>query len=437
MSQSNLEPAGKLTLIQRMSSWGALILMSSLFLVPVALYSIQPELVQWRAAAAVVKYERGEVAAGIEQMALAVEESNDQLLRLQLARWQKDQQLADDLIANCDVILQQARENGDQRLRYGSMAALAMYMKADGLILKGDKRQAMQSVLAMDDYFVDGEGRSAQRRNALAYYRALCEHQLGQAIEDIDSVIQEQGGGRLQYPVTLPGEVAMSAGMVSRYVGHQDEALRVIAARIEELERESGKLGRKMNWELYRLLREFLPLNEGLYRTANLARDKVDQFQNELVVLKSVKALLLDDLGREDEAMQLRNEVALLGLSCADILSTLPSEYEMPAILEVGAQLLDTRGFVEYGRGNYSRALRDLDLAVLAHEMLRLSMDTPIQNTTDMKAERQLRRDHRRSSAVLLYHRQLVHKALGNSRRAESDRTRVMDLGFEPGPQLF
>ena len=58
------------------------------------------------------------------------------------------------------------------------------------------------------------------------------------------------------------------------------------------------------------------------------------------------------------------------------------------------------------------------------------SMMTNLQHVLDPKATS-------RSEAVLLNHRVDVLEQMGQNGKAEVDRSRIRELGFEPGPHLF
>jgi tetratricopeptide (TPR) repeat protein len=84
---------------------------------------------------------------------------------------------------------------------------------------------------------------------------------------------------------------------------------------------------------------------------------------------------------------------------------------------------LDTRAFVLYRLGRAAEALPDADAAVAAVE--RVFGENP-------KSP-----DARKNVAVIIYHRSLILEALGKSSKAEQDRDRVRELGFEPDEHLF
>lgn len=111
------------------------------------------------------------------------------------------------------------------------------------------------------------------------------------------------------------------------------------------------------------------------------------------------------------------------------------------AVVGDNAAMLDTRGFLAYVRGDMKEALPDMERAVpmieqeYAEKAKRLE-DQRRGVSDPREYERELRQ-LAESVAVIRYHRALVLEQLGETERAESDRARVRELGFEPGESLF
>jgi tetratricopeptide (TPR) repeat protein len=112
--------------------------------------------------------------------------------------------------------------------------------------------------------------------------------------------------------------------------------------------------------------------------------------------------------------------------------------------IEISAEepaLLDTRGFIQLLRGETDSALRDMERAVelaeLHHESWSEMLQTGRPGVLDL---REFKLDFARNAesvAVIRYHRSLVYDELGESSKAEEDRLRVRELGFEPNEDLF
>ena len=104
--------------------------------------------------------------------------------------------------------------------------------------------------------------------------------------------------------------------------------------------------------------------------------------------------------------------------------------------------LLDTRGFILYRLGEHQAALDDLNAAItqLDDSLVDDWPEYARKNSRDTPDPRQVQ--HRllakkETIAVLHYHRMLIHEALGNTANADTDRQRVVTLGFEPNDHLF
>lgn len=97
--------------------------------------------------------------------------------------------------------------------------------------------------------------------------------------------------------------------------------------------------------------------------------------------------------------------------------------------------LLDTRGLLRYLLGEFEPALKDLDKAVEKGERL-ITPENPAQ-IGDRRVHLRHRESLNRVVAVLRYHRALVLDKLEQPDRAEADRQRVRELGFEPNESLF
>ncbi|MFV1968175.1 MAG: tetratricopeptide repeat protein [Pirellulaceae bacterium] len=105
------------------------------------------------------------------------------------------------------------------------------------------------------------------------------------------------------------------------------------------------------------------------------------------------------------------------------------------------AALLDTRGYIQLLRGEVDNALKDMDRAVeLAERNHKLWTEALRAGRAGVLDLRELKRTvdkHAETVAVIRYHRALVYDELGESSKAEKDRSRVRELGFEPNEDLF
>jgi tetratricopeptide (TPR) repeat protein len=105
-------------------------------------------------------------------------------------------------------------------------------------------------------------------------------------------------------------------------------------------------------------------------------------------------------------------------------------------IVGQNAAMLDTRGFIQYRRGDLKSARTDLDLAVnmVEEEYRQASQLTQYVQRREYEASLA---ELAESVAVIRYHRALVYDALNKPDQAAEDHARVRELGFEPGDDLF
>ncbi len=425
------------TMQSKLASRLTIFLVVALFLIPVAYYAFEPETAQWGAAGSIRIYESGEKAAAIAELTKILEETKDPYLSIRLGQWLQDDGQLTEAIYHSEQTLSAAVGSGDAQL-----AMKAILLKANCLIMLKQYKAAMAAVhVGFGEQPPPKQTPSDQLnfyRNGLAYYRGLCRQNLGSAKRDMNAVVRQLDGQKMkEFPISFRGQVAMAAGLLSRYTDQREAAVVAITRRLDSVEAVVDSKQDVMKRELYRLLEKFLPFDEAAYKRAGEARDQARYFVNEIVVLKSVLALLLDELGQHSQAMQLRNEVARSDTTCEQILESLPTERALLGYLDSGATFLDTRGFVCYARQEYQEALRDIDLAILASDTLLKSLDTPIQNSTETIDYSTLRKNSVRNAATLYNHRAQVYEAMKESEKATLDRQRVIELGFEPGSNLF
>jgi tetratricopeptide (TPR) repeat protein len=104
------------------------------------------------------------------------------------------------------------------------------------------------------------------------------------------------------------------------------------------------------------------------------------------------------------------------------------------------AAYLDTRGFIYYRLGKYSKALEDLDRAVeLARQQWQSNRRRLInlkRQYIDVRPIDELLQENDRNYAVILYHRALVQD-LFDADKAEQDFAEIRRLGFPVSADLF
>jgi tetratricopeptide (TPR) repeat protein len=104
---------------------------------------------------------------------------------------------------------------------------------------------------------------------------------------------------------------------------------------------------------------------------------------------------------------------------------------------EDSAALLDTRGYLLYLDGQYSRAKVDLEKAVgIASAELRQFPESAKGYFTDKQATAD-RKTLEQNLAVMLHHRGLVYKELQQHQAAEADLKQAKELGYDPAKGIF
>lgn len=392
----------------------------ALLLVPVGYYLSGNEVTQWKAALAIRKYESGDRATAVEELTTVVDGSDDPKLALVLIEWLKDAGRLDEAIERCNQL---------------DVPEVAI-KKADCLILRGSYFDAMPLVLSHFGSDAEDSSLNPDDRNAVAYYRGLCQQDLDRALSNMNQVYRELSLDPRQ-PMTFRGRVAVAAGLVSRHTDQREYAANVISNRLRVASTELASTSGELNSRLYSLLRNLFPVNEQQLLNANLFRDRNEQLQNEVIALKSVLALLLDELGQTAGSMELRRQVSEAGVTCEKVLESLSDEIVCMTWLGWGAMYIDTRGYVLHGLGRYEEALAELDLAILAADIQYEGLDAEFRNSTMVVIDERHRKESKKALATLYNHRMMIHGSLGHSERAERDRQRVIELGFQPGPDLF
>jgi tetratricopeptide (TPR) repeat protein len=169
-------------------------------------------------------------------------------------------------------------------------------------------------------------------------------------------------------------------------------------------------------------------------------------------------SVALQHLGRHQEAIedweQLRSMlqqyrapqvqlgVALNGLAYARALGNSDLDQALEEINEAlqlagwNAAMLDTRGYIQYLRGELEPAHQDLDRAVRETEG-KLIAAREDKSYADLRDRDVGVSELEQTVAVLRYHRSLVYQQMGESELAAQDLRRVKELGYEPDEHLF
>jgi tetratricopeptide (TPR) repeat protein len=265
--------------------------------------------------------------------------------------------------------------------------------------------------------------------------------------------------------LTIAGVCALVLGPVV-YLGLPDEISRwYVAAALEA--HADGDTPRAL--EHMQAASDWAPENISIYIYRGQLKQQEGDYAGSLVECN--KALEIDPtnegaliqrsqafqhLGRHDEAIadwktltsspsmsRIASRVMYLnGLAYAQALGNTELDAALEnvenAIKTVGqnSAMLDTRGFIQYQRGDLKSARSDLELAVKMIEDEYSQAAGTRQDTPPSEFDEALKQ-LAQSVAVIRYHRSLIFDALNKPDAAAKDRARVRELGFEPDEHLF
>ena len=345
---------------------------------------------------------------------------------------------------------ERALEEYDRLAQIRSLETWSHFQRADLLMLLGRRQQAVAAAReGLDAFQQTGAATSAlgnaQVLNGVAYFRAVAQLELDEALPQITEAIQLLGGQprifmdyaylcflQEQYPLALKMLFASEQIYTDR-LQNQIAALESaeslvsqddIRSRIRDLQKSLGRV------LYYRLL---------------VVRKQVGQLQDRFAAIPSDNAS-----ERKQLAQQLADKQGLAGsveTRLADELESgveagedlpLPTKQDLVEMMRLYAMVIDTRGFLYYQREEYAAAFQDVRLAVqigesVASEWLSIQRG----KETDLRQLERERRSFCRSLATIRYHRLLVASRLKASSMADEDRQRIEELGHQATPELF
>ena len=430
------------------------------------------ESAKWDFARAMNLADDGQLVEAIELMEKALEQSpNDCGIKLQLATLLAENGQGELGIGHCDECLES--QPNHEKARQVRSACLQYLGRFDDSL--AEYKECLSGTVS----------RSPFQKNNLAYFRALANKELDKAARDIQLAINSIEGESwgCRYLVPLQVRTAVSAGLISRHVGTQEEVLCPLSFKIEQYRKRLDKQSKLIRHQVALEMQIEFPFDARTEKELLFARGNNEVQKNCLGLLCATRALVLEDLGRQCEADKDRKCVEELGFEFDALALELPSDESCLQELR-NSFFLDTRGFVSGLRewkgeklavelfvssGNvpgddsipeaalkssnsnspkanlnipassYEEALEDLDYAVLAATYSQLALDSPLYNRPDISARQIVisKRSAMRMTAVLLYHRMNVHLRGGNQQAAADDQRRIQELGFPPDSSLF
>ena len=421
--------------------------------IAVTLTGCAEEKARWTFARAMNLSESGQLEESIELMRVAMEQSpNDSQIKLRLASLLAENGQGEMGIGLCEDYLEE--NPNDFAARQIRSTCLQYLGRFD------------ESLEQYKECLSGRVSRNETERNNLAYFRALAKKELSKAADDIQIAIKTVEGKNWGSPFLVPLQVraAIAAGLVSRRIGHRQDALKMLDRKINQYETGMAIQNALIKMLVAERIRNEFPFDEKTENETLNARANLEVQKNCLALMLATRALIHEDLQSPRQADADRWRITQLGFDFTEMAGALPNDDSCLQALEIGALFLDTRGFVSGRRkwkndnglvelaletdpisgpgsrsSSYVEALEDLDMAVLAAQTSQQALDSSLYNSPEFTAQHvaQLKKVARKMTAVLLYHRMEVHERGGNPAAAEEDQRRIEELGFQPGSSLF
>ncbi|MFK7766931.1 MAG: tetratricopeptide repeat protein [Mariniblastus sp.] len=408
----------------------------------------ESEKAKWNLARADLLLEQGKIEEAIALMHTVIEQApDDSRVKLHVA-----QQLAENGRGEMGVCLcQRHLQNfpNDLKARETLSTCLRYTGKYDEALVEFKKSLS------------DHVGRSSNELNALAYYRALANMELTRAAEEIQEAIQTEDAKAWnnQLLLTLQVRTTVCTGLISRHTDQRDDVFPLLNQKISVFEAANATRQSMIRERITKEIQRKFPFSTSTENGIMNARIDQEQLTDCLGALLAVRALFYEDLGKFELADADRRKVEQIGFDFDKLAADLPSDQNCIYTLRNGVMFLDTRGFV-FGRqpwksdgldsvvantiepnsfSSYSASIDDLDVAVLASEVLQKAIDGPLFNTVDRPVSQimPLKRLANRLTAVLLQHRMEVHERGGRLDLAKVDEQKIEALGIEPDSETL
>ena len=405
----------------------------------------ETERASWNAAQALNYAGQGELEKALSLMEKAVEQDPDNgRLRLKLASFLAENGEGELGINQCDLYLE---KHPNDWSAFDSRAQCKLFLGRFGEALADYKKSISDHV-----------NRDRYELNQLAYYRALAGVEYDKAKEEIGRAIQETEddywGSSLNVPLRIRSLVA--AGLISRYLDEQDFVLPELSKQIDQFDSQFKLITDALNQGILGEMQLGVPLRESVEKSLVDIRWGLERHKQSLAALLVTRALMYEDLGRTDLVDADRIQIQELGFKFDKIANDLPYKQGCFSILNISSAYLDTRGYVlsrmpwsdpvdgqfkelDASESNYEMALEDLNCAVIAAEILNRAVNSSLFNSPDipMREVEYMRRNVDRSLAVFFYHRMKLNERAGMTEAAKVDEQKIIELGYQPGDNLF
>lgn len=410
-------------------------LFAAVVALPIGFYGCQSEMARWNFAHARNLYDAGKTEEAIENGKKAISKSpKDLRLKLELSRWMMHNGKADEALP----LIEEAVENAVPPTN-------AMMLKSDCLVHLGKPDEALVNFKRVAEQLSQSELQSPGRLNGLAYYRSLAGAELDRALIDIENALADLSDVWVfaaEDIIPFEDQVHVATAMVSRRVEKQSDVLPVVNDRITRVLGLLDQVQKENSAAVYKQMEktddEEVAFSSEIEKQFKKRSAELSIIRRSLSVLLSVRALLYQDLGDQQNCIRDRQQVDELGGDADQLLLSVPADWQCLSVVSAGASFIDTRGFVYAARKQYILAQQDFEIATLAAQVLNAAHDSEIFNSAmvDIRGDYN-KRDSNRLEAVVLNHHCVVLDELGRKAEAAKNRARIRELGFEPGPHLF
>jgi tetratricopeptide (TPR) repeat protein len=389
-----------------------------LVVVPIAFSEFPHEIARWYRAAAEEKWLDGDVHAAAAHLDRALEWfPTDPELYLRRAEFKLDIKDWTGGLKDCE-----------QALDLNPDLVLVEQLQATLLQHLGRHREAVEIWKRINR---DDPGASSRIRahylNGLAYSCAVGQLELEQGLAAIQQAMELAANPVAQLdPAGLlyfgRGCLALERGQQAVALDSFNQAAILAAKRYEDnLERAAA---------LVSIPREALEYEQ-----------RADALLPHLLGILKQRAALLDELDETEQAASDRERIQELAPAGGSSSGAPMDLYQALDLVSRTAGMLDTRGYLFFLQNDLPAAQRDLEQATEGMEWMGRAFEWLIESeknySVDVRPLQWQKKEIEHSMAVIRYHLMLAHEAVGKTEEATADRQRIVELGYEPNPDLF
>ena len=421
------------------------LLMASFAVVPILIYGCGPEWARWDAAQANQYFRLGETDDALYQLRDAISKSpRDPVIKLTLARRLVELGKPDEGLKLANEVLDLYPDNQP-----------AMLEKAQCLQHMGDFDGALETWLKYDK-MLNAFSRGVGTLNAVAYFRSLTGKDLNVARKDIEqavAAVNRSISWKDDDGIRAPTKALVLSAMVARCCDATDPVLPELDRQIDLIQGQVDEFQAILLDQVYKEVSNFKTTSQ-----IGIVRQQLREYERELAVLLTARALINQDAGKKQICNQDLDRIEKLGFDSAEIAQAMPEEQDVVSAISQCGALLDTRGYIcsqlawmdsetELRRLNEDRSLfnssfesahTDLKIALVCSQVHLKALDCQLSNSIDFYGDRETRKkDERHTIAVIRNHLVSLYSRAERQQEALAEEQQIREMGFEPGPGLF